>query len=214
MSMTFGEIHCDLCDFRTTTMNIWGWFFYVFPDNYQMWVNRKLGWCYSCKTMQPVETFPELSKLTEIVPYLKAELAKLTGNGILKFLKPYFGKNKVEIGLILEEIVKAERFIALLKERKSPPKCLECSGSEIACFDMPEFYEKKGPQQILFRHPGCNGQLWIEESDLRLAMQMRSRYYTLEGDFISEDDDQSPQSFYSKRPKDHPLDTIKRLYFG
>jgi hypothetical protein len=192
----------------------WGGFFYVFPDKYELWVRRELGWCYTCNTIQPIEYLTDISKLIDVVPYLRKELAKLTGHGILRFVRRHFGKNKIEIELLQEEIVKAERFIALLKARQSPPKCLKCSGSEIAHFDIPEFYEKKEPQQIPFRHPGCNGQLWVEESGLRIAAQMKSRYYTLEGDFISEDDNQSPRSYYSKRPMDHPLDTIKRLYFG
>lgn len=75
------------------------------------------------------------------------------------------------------------RRLQFLRSRRGRPRCLICSSENIESMSLPspEATLDETSSLIVFRHPGCEGSLFIRKSDIRVMMALRLREYSYEG---------------------------------
>lgn len=192
MSMEPIRITCGKCEFESSDSVTWGSFSYILPNGKEMGAGRALGWCYTCKTFAPIESFPLLADINKKIEELEKDVNSYS------FLKKLFNKDKIEwLHKELDEQL-AERLF--LEERKDPPKCLKCgsfeiesvkieSDSRIITEDDPlretDFDLSNVPNYWLtFKHPVCGGTLKAELCGFGLHCKFEPRYYDGQGNKI------------------------------
>jgi len=184
--MTFRIIKCDVCDFEARSTCLWGAFDYVAPDGARLNVERSYGWCYTCEDICPIEDLSDEDQLRKEIDVDTKELTDiLTVNIIYKFLQ-LFGRDKWRIKILKEKIEENQRRLTFLNDRKSPPKCLTCSGTKnekiILQYPQGESIEKIND----FHHPNCSGNLLVKDSQYRLNIAFPIKEYDLDGLFIQD----------------------------
>jgi hypothetical protein len=203
MSMPFLAISCTSCEFKGSSMAVWGRFSY--DDSAEpIPLKRQIAWCTACRDLVPLEVLPteaairdlesEIANKTRIIDdfMTKAEqqktwLQKLLGSSVkmateiqdIDFQRSY-----------REDDLKAERAREnFLVGRRSNPKCLLCGSED--CFALPAKISPRGtdrapgpPTHIGMKHPGCGGELMVEHSGIRISKRLNHRIYDREGTLL------------------------------
>lgn len=145
---------CSNCTFSGTTISIWGHHLYV-HEGKEVPVNAYPGICYDCNGISPVEKLPTNQSLKN----LEGKYKEIRGYRVP--LEHHYE----------EETLRLE----LLENRKTPPKCLKCGGTDIVPFT--DSVIEDGLQ-----HRGCGGIITHETQEYSLNMgQMSTTYYDVEG---------------------------------
>lgn len=179
---------CDKCDFKASSTVVWGRFYYQVEDERLIFLNRRLGWCLSCKTLSPVEDL-SIEKVThDEIRECEAELSDFENRGFLR--KHLAGSKKKErIAYVRQRLEENLRLVEIPRSRKLPPRCLICSGNQIVShkFSTSIDGDPSGkPFPTGFVHPDCGGNIVASSAGIRLMMRIKSRAYTTEGIFIRE----------------------------
>lgn len=197
MSMTFDMIQCSRCDFSASSSASWGRFFYKLEDDRIIPMNRRLGWCHSCKTARAIENLDpaiversideNTSKSSKQLNRVAKILSKIWPFRILEFRGTAngaemfnFNNEKVQDGLAL---------VDLIAGRLSEAKCLECGSTQVEKLDVPSISYTDPNVFLGFKHPECGGKLIAEESNIRINMIMSQKYFDREGNFLYENAD-------------------------
>jgi hypothetical protein len=95
---------------------------------------------------------------------------------------------------LARKLDEATLLLAIIKQRQSPPRCLECGSTRVIVPLVAdrEFWDSVNTKGAIgFIHPDCGGELLAHKDGLRIAIRTSKRYYTPEGVFIERvfDDD-------------------------
>ncbi len=186
------DFSCDRCDFKASNLVVWGRFYYQNFDGNLIPLKRNLGWCSSCKTLSAVENLSIDKTIYDKINEYEAELNKLK-NPVF-FIKHLMGSKKKEE--IKDRIAYAQQFIKeeielvnILRSRKTPPRCLRCSSSDVIQYKFPSAGFDESPNKLFptgFIHPGCGGNIIMSNSGIDFMMRRKSRAYTTDGILIKE----------------------------
>jgi hypothetical protein len=143
--MTFGhDVKCDLCG-RTEKVRTSLIYHYVVTDNHIVSSCASPAWCFDCDGIRDSECLPSVERLTEL-------LSELEVNGLdEEVLQDKARFLRIELDLELEyqrEMKKRRIALAWRMNRRSPPRCLDCGGTN----HRPLKWTDDGCD-----HPGCNG---------------------------------------------------------
>ncbi len=143
--MTFGrDIKCDLCG-QTETIRATLIYRYVLPDSQRLPGSAIPIWCFDCDGIRDGEQLPTVERLAKL-------LAELTTNGLDEYeLKEKASFLRIKIDPKQEYDDELQRRRAALdwrSNRRSPPRCLVCGGTNHSPIDWPDHG---------YEHPGCNG---------------------------------------------------------
>lgn len=187
MSMPYTIIECDTCSKKWFSYDFWGMKSYRFNDGRNLHINSVIGWCKCCNDFTNIEkslTKEEIKNKLELLHYNWSEKKTIREYLFYRFfrLKQQF---KLKFDKLyrkqFQEIHSLEDFY---KSRKSPSKCLKCGSTQI---EEANLWGNEGKNPIL--HPNCGGRFGLQKSDMRIAMRLKHRFYSLEGDFLFEEDD-------------------------
>lgn len=153
MSWPVTVFTCTRCDFRQGDSHTWGSREYLLADGVRVSVPRRLGWCHSCGSIAAVEDLSGDAQREECEE-TERELADLR-----------FWKLR-ERKWLQQNLADLQDTLQLLKQRKSPARCLHCGSADIGSISI---------------HPGCGGVLQAKLSDVRLALRRTVVLYTPEG---------------------------------
>lgn len=184
--MPFKIISCDTCDFKASTTCLWGMFDYVSPDGARLDVNRTYGWCYYCQNICPVEDLSDEAKIKNDIDSKFQKIANIQNTGLIGKLLQLLGKNWVTINDLRKDIKNKQHRLTFLHERKSPPKCLVCSGSEIKKINLPNPQEENIDKIADIRHPNCGGNLLVQNSHYWINTVLPAKEYDLNGILLQE----------------------------
>ena len=186
MSMPFKIITCDTCDFNASTTCLWGRFDYVSPNGTRLNVKRTYGWCYSCQDIRPIEDLSDEDKLKNDIDTNIQKIAGIRETSLLGKILQLLGKDWWPIHSLKEDIKDNQRRLKFLHKRKTPPKCLTCSGTEIETINLPNPQGKNVDKITELHHPSCGGNLLVKNSDWWINAVLHTREYNLDGAFIKE----------------------------
>jgi hypothetical protein len=201
MSMPFTVFSCRACDFKGSSMAIWGQFSYEGPAGLVP-VERCIGWCMDCDDLVPMEVLPSSSRIAELEAVITQAKRKLNefrreSESRRSILGKIFN-SKVELPADLEELdrrmyydegeLKEQRIrLALLSRRSSPAKCLFCGSSQVEA--LPRQYRLSGssedpgaPAGIGWKHPRCGGDFEASHSGVRISKRLQHRVFTTDGE--------------------------------
>ena len=86
MSAPSINLDCEKCDFHGCTTVSWGIYSYLINEELELSINRTLGWCFTCETFKPIESFDSDDILNEALDCID-ELKKLEPKLLLQFFK-------------------------------------------------------------------------------------------------------------------------------
>lgn len=191
---------CSVCDFGRAEFMTRGEKEYVLPNGIRLPVRDLLGWCEDCRTLVQVESLSETICLGDIQ---RAE-ETLAANSVPYFenAAQMFGLSPSPRELPRRPLSEAERFnlhcgiddardlLALVRARRTPPRCLECGSDRIHTAIMTNsepWSNKAQPWPTGFHHPGCGGEIQMVAHDgLWIDPKLTVRRYTPHGDLIEE----------------------------
>ncbi len=192
MSMPYSIIKCESCSEHWPTHVIWGLFSYCLSDGRFVSIARNLAWCSSCNNFAPVEYLPDEKELEEKLVAasdqlkIKQQPKEYRAYGLIKRLA---WPKASELKFYEQDLDEAQASIDWRAARKSGPKCLRCGSSDI---DKKGLWDKKKREFYSdIEHPGCGGELSIEDSGMRLSLRHKHRFYDSEGNFLKERSDHS-----------------------
>lgn len=185
MSMPFKIIKCDTCDYEAHSSCIWGNFDYVDPDGTQFDVNRTYGWCYSCQDIRPIEDLSDEEQLEDGINTNFQKIADIKSSDLLGRFLQLLGKNGWQISNLKEDIKNNQRRLEFLHERKSPPKCLTCSSTDIKRLNLPNTQGSNIEKITEFKHPNCGGHLLVKNSEWMVNVALSTKEYDLNGHFLT-----------------------------
>jgi hypothetical protein len=203
MSVPGVDIFCDRCEYRGSTVVVFGRFNYSTPYGI-ISLPRTLGWCSTCSSLAPIEDANHEVRIKSLAADradsggIEQEKKNLRRN--TPFLKRIFSSRKA-YSEALRMLLAKKAWIS--SELSSPvlladylscsrkPRCLTCGSTEVS--EVPEmpgglndFYDRdriKVP--IGMDHPGCGGQLLASTSRVRLNIRFEVRVYNLSGERIA-----------------------------
>lgn len=189
MSIATDSIFCDSCDFRAGTAVSWGRFIYRLQGGEEVSLNRTLGWCYSCASIEPIEVLSDKDKLEAGAHRLTTELDSFGKVTFFERIRGGLRKREDAIKRLTERLSEENKRLRFLAQRKSPPKCLACGSEEVE--EMPHANPEEGgePINLHFIHPHCGGTLWIEKTGIRYMFRFTPKYYDSNGLRLPEGDD-------------------------
>jgi hypothetical protein len=193
MSVPFGRIYCDACDYIGDTLCAAGYFHYVDEDGRRCWVSREVGWCFECGKVSPLEAITPLSELEPPVPEIAAP-EPVEPRSVVDRIRSWWGGSAKDPTIQQrQDELERERVTAELLYRVAQldrkPVCLTCGSENIHFFEKPDS-ETRGPKYDIslgLRHPGCGGELRQRDSGgTRIAPVMPRLLYDLNGQRITE----------------------------
>lgn len=200
MSLPVTSYYCTGCDFQQSDAKTWGIKEYVLPNGVRLDVDWKLGWCEDCAGLAAVESLAPDVRLKELAE-AEAELGALPPRPMLHWWQlPRFIFNNAwhkraeewerDRFRLQSKVDDAQDALEHLKGRKQPPRCLACGSHRVHAplVTNPEpWTDPTQPQRTGFVHPGCGGELWRREEDIRFALKPSVRRYSPEGDFLEQE---------------------------
>lgn len=189
MSMPVMMYYCTHCDFEQGDVGTWGNREYILGNGVRIPVNSRVGWCDTCNGIAPIE---DLSMHRRIQEYRKAQQSLQQEISRASSLERIIGLSKSEKSLrrIYEDSMDdAIDALEILVTRKSPPRCLSCLGIQVHTPEVIESGNDGAADRLVFRHPGCDGELLLklDESGMRIALRPRIDRYTPEGEIIDKE---------------------------
>jgi|GEM_PF-2013679 len=197
MSTPVVKVQCTQCEFRSSTSVVEGRFAYELPGDARLSLRRRLGWCFDCATIRPVEDLTrdsfeaEFTRLTSTLAKVENELAKSkTGiRALFRWSETRTKQSERNIAFFRKQISEAALYGNLLASRHSPPRCLQCSGQNVIPCELPQAPKDTSLLVTRFVHPDCGGYLTISDSGMRLAVNYPTvRIYSSEGVYLRDDD--------------------------
>lgn len=186
MSLPVSTFYCDKCDFEQGNAGTWGMKDYVLASGVRVSVNWQLGWCFDCDGLTAIEDL-SLSKCEE--NYTKRQ--QILAEHLLLHRPASMSKTKLSEWenchyYLTDEMDEVQDVIDMLKNRMNPARCLACGSTRVLAdfFTNNDSWDQSQPKATGSKHPGCGGEIWMKESELRLAMKPSISSYTPEGDFI------------------------------
>ena len=205
MSMPFLVFSCSRCDFTGASTVVWGEFLYAASPE-PVALERDLGWCSACAGLAPVEVLPTPDRIDRLRSEIgrhqrRVEAATARARAQQPWLdrllrrEPPLPRHVTEAQrrrkCLLSQLAEEEARLALLKDRRSPARCLKCGST--ACELLPPSVHPIGnpedpgfPVRIEMRHPGCGGELEVAHSGVRIVLELSQRTYDVEGRLVEE----------------------------
>ena len=188
MSVPFNTIKCGTCNYSSWLLDRNGWKYYQLPNDEKLTIHSAWGWCYNCKELKAIETFPTLQSIEGKLHKYKSALSEVKDTGLPGKLLQLLGKDRFKIEQIYDRINNSENWLTFLKQRSSPTRCLTCSSTHIKPLDLPETKDYKGFMLNDFKHPDCGGTLWLRQNSFWLNAAYAPKSYDTEGMFLREDE--------------------------
>lgn len=207
MSMPHLDFSCTACNYASTSLSLHGRRYYKLDKEF-FHADYQIGWCFSCKSLSPIELMPEQSVLQQKqleVAELRIKLEKMESRPKreLSWLQKLMGQKekneeasekldpfvKSRIEKLEEEIASSTVLLKLFKNRKSPIRCLNCGSDKHLYLNTDEwrrFYELTKPEPIGLKHPFCGGELLARCSEVRFHMKLKKFIYDFDGRQIGE----------------------------
>ncbi len=182
MSQPFDEVYCDRCEYRRGSFVLWGRLSYMLPSGKQLHLNRRLGWCHTCKeivAMEDIATEALLQVSIDDCTVRLEAISRLKNGRLFKRLLSY---DRTEIIDLEENLSDLCERLALLRQRSSLERCLSCGSTEVVPISLPAV--DREPVQLDFSHPGCGGNFWAAHNPTWLNMRFEEKYYNVEGEHI------------------------------
>lgn len=202
--MTY-SITCSECGEITYGAVVWGRYEYELPDGRLCSLSRSLGWCFGCQAFQPVEDLGpgDLDIWQQYyenqIREMQARLEKLRRRSTLA--KLFFTETEEQqlqlsisrkIAALDRETDLKRSFLAAMRNRRSPERCLKCGNTKVIKPIMPEIDDpprtSDGSVVLGMKHPPCGGELIRQERALSVNMRFDTRrIYSIEGGFLREE---------------------------
>jgi hypothetical protein len=165
MSYPTAYVYCDKCDYtNTANLKPAASFYKIFLFN-DLFLKDTNGWCNSCNKNVMIENFDNKRK-----SFIQEQYLKWKADKKIKFIY-YFFKNLW--------------WKAQIRNCDNPKRCLNCGSTDIEKIVIPYPEEIDEPLNIGYKHPGCGGNLWVNNDGLRLnSKYYDKRIYTLNGKYI------------------------------
>jgi hypothetical protein len=203
MSMPFLAFTCTGCEFKGSSMAVWGQFSYDSAGK-PVPMKRRLAWCTSCEDLVPLEVLPNETTIRELeseIAHTKEVIANFMSKAEQQksWLQRLAGSS-VKMSAEMQDVdtqrsyredeLKGERARAsFLAARRSAPKCMFCGGKN--CLEFPIKISPRGtdrmpgpPASIGMKHPSCGGDFMVEHSGIRISKRLSHRLYDCEGTFL------------------------------
>ncbi len=171
-------------------------------------------WCYDCNYIAHAEDFEQHAKKrawyirhirrlirvrfgmsAEILmpPKLRIrkDLEDKRNNSSLEILREFgfLPPKRITLDLAISELNSrlstSTYWLDFITNRKSPPKCLSCGGSNFQYINTES--KKSDIRENSSEHPGCGGKLYEQESGWRLSIGVLTVLYDIEGNRIDSD---------------------------
>jgi len=193
------SLTCDRCNFATSNTIFWGIFYYQINHDSFINIERSVGWCFDCQTFTPIEELNK-EKATAELQRLKKELSEYqeqlnkTESYKTGFITRLFTSGSKLAGLkekvkyLQANVDEARLYVNLINSRKNPPRCLLCCRSNITPFVLPSVEDGSGKHLSGFIHPNCGGNIIVENEGIRISKKLRTRIYSMEGNFLKEEE--------------------------
>jgi hypothetical protein len=139
------EYRCDRCGVvqSVSTLTLRD---YVLENSERIPCGAKLGWCDTCKSLVAMERIYPLQVMVKVLTDLEDSDPNDEMN--IEAARLYHVTPEEHLA---ERIDTVRKDVAWRRNRKSPPRCLECGSIEVAPVeDEPERVAE-------FEHPGCGG---------------------------------------------------------
>ena len=114
--------------------------YYVMPDGAQISMRQEIAWCATCRDFSACEEFPSVS---QIESELEAEFEHRRQNEYCG------GTLRQYVDAALSQL---QPWISLAQERKSPPRCLTCSRTNLLRLGHATAHEPYGALSHRWRH--------------------------------------------------------------
>ena len=202
--MTY-SITCSKCGEITYGAVVWGRYEYELPDGRLCSLSRSLGWCFGCQAFQPVEDLGpgDLDIWQQYyenqIREMQARLEKLRRRSTrAKLSLTETEEQQLQLSISLKiaaldrETDLKRSFLAAMRNRRSPERCLKCGGTKVIKPIMPEVDDpprtSDGPLMLGMKHPPCGGELIRQERAHSVNMRFDTRrIYSIEGEFLREE---------------------------
>lgn len=200
MSLQATTFYCTGCDFQQGNAGTWGIREYVLPNGVRLPVDWNLGWCEDCAGLAAVEVLSEDGRQKDLKE-AEVELAAHPPRPVRRWWQLHrYVLNRAWHNRVREwehsqlrlqcKLDDAHDALDLLRKRNQPCRCLACGSHRVHAPLVTNAEPWNDPEQPLrtgFLHPGCGGELWMREADIRFAMRPSVRRYSPEGDLLEKE---------------------------
>ena len=197
MSGAYDIVACDRCGASTDMTVLVGRWLYALDGGDAVNVRRCLGWCGQCKALRGVEHLDpalgvaeaehcrlQIASLTQPAPVARPSLFwRMLG---AKEQQASPEKTAEYVRFWESKLREVGRWMAMVRGRRSPPKCLECGGSRIVPFPAVVSAAAVTTATALpYDHPGCGGRFVRRPPEVRVEVAAGRRLYDLDGNQVS-----------------------------
>ncbi len=174
MALT-SEIKCTQCEFSCLSSVTWGPKYYLTANNEKISVDRKLGWCFDCDSIAPVESLDDEALVAIQIDELEQSRKCRLMHHIFRVISPSYRTK-------MKKLKALEIRLMIIKTRADKEVCLKCGTRKILTFSQEARAALQTPNRPTVPHPGCskNGNLYSEPS-MYLSIKMSPKYYNTEG---------------------------------
>lgn len=201
MSVPFTDARCTKCSKHWGSYLLWGGFHYRIGPSRTIRIDRDLGWCHPCAEFRAVEVLPARSRLEAQLEQHRKKLKEAEDKARSRVLSKLFRSVVVRderlIALNRAQVEEIMAALAWRDSRRSPPRCLECGGTDIDHIGTIGF--APDPHRIALKHPGCGGGLLVSTPEFRINMRTEDRLYDAEGRLLEAKDPVPPGGRIDKR---------------
>ena len=154
-------------------------------------------WCGRCKALAGVEHLDPALGVAEVehchrqITYLMQPAMVVRPSLFWRILGPKEQQVSPEktaeyVRFWESKLREASRWMAMVRERKSPPRCLECGSSSVVPFPtIVSAASVTTATTLPYEHPGCGGQFVRRPPGVRIEAGAGTRVYGCEGNRIS-----------------------------
>ena len=199
MSGVYDIVACDRCGARTDMTALVGRWLYALGGGDEVSVRRCLGWCGRCKALRGVEHLDpalgvaeaeqcrrQIASLMQPAPVARPSLFWRMLGAKEQQLSPE--KTAEHVYFWESQLRGVDRWMAMVRERNSPPKCLECGSSSVVPFPaVVSVASVTAATTLPYEHPGCGGRFVRRPPGVRIEVGAGTRVYDREGNRVSGD---------------------------
>lgn len=178
MSLPFTILTCTKCGEKTATTIVRGLNYYLMEDGYQVMQDKGLGWCHSCDGFRAIEVIPSMEELETEAAEAEQELNDhlRPHDWLWNYAPEWILPERIKWAAFLRnKMEEARRRILWRQQRVSPPRCLNCAGTDV--------------EKILYgdapHHRGCDGVLdSVVTEGFYMSAPSISLHFTPEGIYV------------------------------
>jgi hypothetical protein len=189
MSMPSIKLNCNKCDFESNTRILWGGLNYFTADG-ELPIEKQLGWCKSCDSFAPIESFEHQKAVTTELDSLSTKLMTLQKRSLVRRI---FMPARKEYKNIVKQIYALSKILSLINQRKGTEKCLTCGSANVFIpegdFSQKATFGGFSSQDFIntgFTHPGCGGEVITSQDPLRISAIFITQLYNTNGILLPE----------------------------